>query len=171
MQSLPSTDVVFIKLARTVYEAARTQSIRFQGALVTGGVDEDAMQYWVSKPGYRIPACTPTSLQTCGCSNDRMCSGLEGVSLQIRDSASEKLDLQSSGLGCASQRLHTELQSYFHVIRKQKTQTLKHDSDHCWISAGGQHVQARQSLLLLKLLLQCRLPCLASGAQNKQKST
>lgn len=47
LQASPAHDIVFVRLARTVYEAARTSRLRYQGVLVTGGVDEDAMQYWV----------------------------------------------------------------------------------------------------------------------------
>ncbi|GAB4822800.1 hypothetical protein N2152v2_009846 [Parachlorella kessleri] len=47
LKALPPNDVVFARLARTVYEASPSKQLRFQGALVTGGVDMDSMQYWV----------------------------------------------------------------------------------------------------------------------------
>ena len=43
-QVLPSFDDLFVRVARHVYEAVRSASLRFQAALVTGGVDEDAMR-------------------------------------------------------------------------------------------------------------------------------
>ncbi len=48
MQALPvppaSSDALFVRLARTVFEASRGQALRFQGVFVNGGVDEVGWQ-------------------------------------------------------------------------------------------------------------------------------
>ncbi|KAI3433414.1 hypothetical protein D9Q98_003229 [Chlorella vulgaris] len=45
--SAGATDGLFVRLARHVFEASRVQQLRFQGVFVNGGIDEDAMHYFV----------------------------------------------------------------------------------------------------------------------------
>jgi hypothetical protein len=67
----PASDRVFLQLARRVFEASSSQQLRFQGVFVNGGVDEDAMHYFVDNlwRSGKAPYCS-------NCSRDADCMAL-----------------------------------------------------------------------------------------------